>query len=110
MNPIRVAIVDDEPLARRGIRQLLTPHADVVVEGEAGNGTDAVQMLRKVAPDLTHVASRKTLAAGTLPMSRGHLYGWVADPQGPKPGNNMPPNLLRSDDLQALLSYLETLR
>ena len=49
---IRVAIVDDEPLARRGIRQLLMPHADVVVEGEAGNGTDAVEMIRKVAPDL----------------------------------------------------------
>ena len=42
------------------------------------------------APDLTHVASRTTLAAGTLPMSRGNLAAWIADPQGIKPGANMP--------------------
>ena len=52
MTPIRVAVVDDEPLARRGIRQLLAPHPDVVVTGEAGNGADAVRLLRKVTPDL----------------------------------------------------------
>jgi two-component system LytT family response regulator len=52
MTPIRTVIVDDEPLARRGIRQLLAPHADVVVSGEAGNGVDAVRVLRKVTPDL----------------------------------------------------------
>jgi two-component system LytT family response regulator len=52
MKPIRTAIVDDEPLARRGIRQLLAPHADVVIAGEAGNGAAAVQLLREVAPDL----------------------------------------------------------
>jgi cytochrome c oxidase subunit 2 len=61
-------------------------------------------------PDLTHVASRRHLAAGTLPNGRGHLAGWILDPQQAKPGNNMPPNLLRPDELLALLSYLETLR
>ena len=61
-------------------------------------------------PNLTHVASRLSLAAGTLPNTRGHLAGWIVDPQLHKPGNNMPPNLLSPDELQALLSYLETLR
>jgi cytochrome c oxidase subunit II len=61
-------------------------------------------------PNLTHVASRLSLAAGTLPNTRGHLAGWIVDPQMQKPGNNMPPNLLSADELQALLSYLETLR
>jgi cytochrome c oxidase subunit II len=61
-------------------------------------------------PNLTHVASRLSLAAGTLPNTRAYLTSWVIDPQRHKPGNNMPPNPLRSDDLQALLSYLETLR
>jgi cytochrome c oxidase subunit 2 len=61
-------------------------------------------------PNLTHVASRLSLAAGTLPNTRAYLTSWVIDPQRHKPGNNMPPNLLRADDLQALLSYLETLR
>jgi cytochrome c oxidase subunit 2 len=64
----------------------------------------------QVAPDLTHVASRKTIAAGTLPMTRGHLYGWVADPQGPKPGNNMPYIGLEPDELHAVVAYLESLK
>jgi cytochrome c oxidase subunit 2 len=65
---------------------------------------------RRDGPNLTHVASRLSLAAGTLPNTRGHLAGWIVDPQLQKPGNNMPPNLLGPDELHALLSYLETLR
>jgi cytochrome c oxidase subunit 2 len=64
----------------------------------------------RVGPDLTHVASRQTIAAGTLPMTRGHLAGWISNSQSVKPGNRMPPTLLSGDDLQALLAYLETLR
>jgi len=52
MNAIRIVIADDEPLARRGIRQLLAAHDDVQVVGEARNGLDAVRMLRALAPDL----------------------------------------------------------
>lgn len=61
-------------------------------------------------PDLTHVASRKTLAAGTLPNTRAHRAAWVSDPQQFKPGANMPPSNLSGEELQALLAYLETLR
>ena len=63
-----------------------------------------------VGPDLTHLASRMTIAAGTLPRTRGHLAGWIVDPQAIKPGAQMPSNQLESKDLQALLAYLETLR
>jgi cytochrome c oxidase subunit 2 len=70
-------------------------------------GTDARGI---VAPDLTHLASRKTIAAGTLPLTRGHLGGWITNSQEIKPGNRMPPVPLSPVDLQALLSYLESLK
>jgi cytochrome c oxidase subunit 2 len=64
----------------------------------------------RVGPDLTHLASRRTIAAGTLLNTRGNLAGWIVDPQRIKPGAKMPPNQLDPADLQALLSYLETLK
>ncbi len=64
----------------------------------------------RVGPDLTHVASRQTIAAGTLSNTRGHRAGWIADSQSIKPGNRMPPNLIGGEDLLAVLAYLETLR
>jgi len=64
----------------------------------------------RAGPNLTHVAARRTLAAGTLPNTRGNLAGWIVDPQRIKPGARMPPNSLSPDDLQALLAYLEGLR
>jgi cytochrome c oxidase subunit II len=64
----------------------------------------------RVGPELTHVASRLTIAAGTLPNTRGHLAGWVLDPQSVKPGNRMPPNGLTPNDLQNVLTYLRSLR
>jgi len=64
----------------------------------------------QIAPDLTHFASRRSIAAGTLPMTRGHLYGWIADPQGPKPGNKMPYIGLQADELHSVVAYLETLK
>ncbi|TGT75385.1 cytochrome c oxidase subunit II [bacterium M00.F.Ca.ET.159.01.1.1] len=63
-----------------------------------------------VAPDLTHVASRQTLAAGTLAMSRGNLAAWIADPQGVKPGSHMPVVDLSGDELNAIVAYLEGLK
>jgi cytochrome c oxidase subunit 2 len=70
-------------------------------------GTDAGG---RVGPDLTHLASRPTIAAGTLENTRGHLAGWVIDSQKIKPGNRMPPNNLEPQDLQALLDYLQSLK
>jgi cytochrome c oxidase subunit 2 len=64
----------------------------------------------RAGPELTHLASRTTIAAGTLPMTRGALAGWITDPQGVKPGADMPPVALPPADLQALLDYLESLK
>jgi cytochrome c oxidase subunit 2 len=64
----------------------------------------------RIGPDLTHVAGRAALAAGAIPNTRGHLGGWILDPQAIKPGSQMPPTRLAGDDLRALLAYLEALR
>lgn len=63
-----------------------------------------------VAPDLTHLASRRTIAANTLPNIRGHLGGWITDPQRIKPGNKMPPNPIQPEDIHVLLDYLMSLK
>jgi cytochrome c oxidase subunit 2 len=63
-----------------------------------------------IAPDLTHLASRRSIAAGTLPMSEGNLYGWVEDPQSLKPGVRMPTIGLEPGQLHAVVAYLETLK
>lgn len=69
-------------------------------------GTEAQGTL---GPDLTHIASRQTLAAGVLENNRGNMAGWLIDPQGIKFGNEMPATDLPGDELQALLTYLESL-
>lgn len=61
-------------------------------------------------PDLTHVGSRRTLAAATLDNHIGTLAGWIADPQSAKPGNRMPPSQgLAGAQLRALAAYLASL-
>lgn len=64
----------------------------------------------RVGPDLTHIASRLSIGAATLPNNIGNLAGWIEDSQHVKPGNRMPPNPLSGDDLNALLAYLTSLR
>lgn len=61
-------------------------------------------------PDLTHVGSRATIAAGALQMTRGNLAAWIADPQGIKPGAKMPATNLSPDELNHLVDYLEGLK
>lgn len=68
------------------------------------------QALGRIGPPLTHSASNYTLAAGALKNTRGNLAGWIVDPQGIKPGVKMPPNDLSGSELQALLSYLGSLK
>jgi cytochrome c oxidase subunit 2 len=64
----------------------------------------------KVGPDLTHLASRATLAAATLPNTLDALGSWIANPQEDKPGAKMPQIPMSQSQLRRLLAYLETLR
>jgi cytochrome c oxidase subunit II len=63
-----------------------------------------------IGPDLTHLASRTSLAAVTIPNRRDTLGDWIADPQHVKPGNRMPGLHLSGGDFQSILDYLQSLR
>jgi cytochrome c oxidase subunit 2 len=113
----------DGQVSRRGFGTSANPRLEPVTDQErhgrdvfmqspcvtchAIRGTDAGS---HVGPELTHVASRLTLAAGTLPNARGHLAGWISNSQSIKPGNRMPPNSFAPADFQALLAYVRSLR
>lgn len=62
------------------------------------------------APNLTHIASRRTIAAGTLLNNPGNLSGWIEDPQAVKPGALMPNQYLSAQELADVRAYLETLQ
>lgn len=64
-----------------------------------------------VGPDLTHLASRTTIAGGMLPNDTADLEAWVTHAQSLKPGSPMP-NLpeFSGSDLRALVTYLQTLK
>jgi cytochrome c oxidase subunit 2 len=70
-----------------------------------GTGADGL-----VGPDLTHVASRSTLAAATITNTPDELTRWISDPQHVKPGNRMPAVPLSPEELRAIVAYLRTLR
>jgi cytochrome c oxidase subunit 2 len=72
------------------------------VYGTAAKGT--------YAPDLTHLMSRDTIAAGMKENTEENLRKWVADPQQIKPGCLMPAFGLSKSDRDALVRYLLTLR
>jgi cytochrome c oxidase subunit 2 len=63
-----------------------------------------------VGPDLTHLASRTTLAGLVLPNTPAALRRWIAEPQQVKPGNRMPDLPLTRAQLTALVAYLESLK
>lgn len=63
-----------------------------------------------IGPDLTHFASRTTLAAGVLKNTPENLVKWIEDPKETKPGANMPPLLLPGPKMNALVAYLESLK
>jgi cytochrome c oxidase subunit 2 len=92
------------PLARRG-EQVFT--AKGCASCHSIRGTSA---RGEVGPDLTHLKSRATLAALTIPNHRPHLTEWIANPQRVKEGAKMPALDLTPPELEALTEYLENLR
>ena len=98
------AIVPNNAQTAHGQQVFLT-HACVMCHTIRGTTAGSL-----VGPDLTHLASRSTIAAGMLPNTIGNLAGWILNAQALKPGSRMPPNQISGPDLQDLLAYLETLK
>lgn len=96
-----------EPVTRveRLGRETFESHGCAICHAIAGTSSRGI-----VAPDLTHVASRLYLAAGTIPTTPAHLTGWISDPQHVKPGARMPRVPLEPRELENLVAWLMTLR
>lgn len=62
-----------------------------------------------VGPNLTHLMTRQTLAAGMLENTIGNLSGWIANPQQIKPGSHMPAVGMSAAELNSIRTYLLTL-
>ncbi|HWC19428.1 MAG TPA: cytochrome c oxidase subunit II, partial [Terriglobales bacterium] len=72
------------------------------INGTVANG--------RFGPDLTHLMSRTTLAAGAAPNTPENLRLWIQNPEAIKRGSLMPAMKLSDSDLDVLVGYLETLR
>jgi cytochrome c oxidase subunit 2 len=88
--------------------------APVISEGEARQGqkiftqkTCIVCHSRGIGPDLTHVGSRETLAAGVLENTPANMARWLKNPQAIKPGSYMPNFNLTDAEVKAITAYLE---
>jgi cytochrome c oxidase subunit II len=102
----------NEPEDERAIRGQAVFIAAGCVYCHTIRGLDGADLDRSsvdLGPDLTHLAGRRTIAAGMRGNNRGNLAGWIADPHSIKRGALMPATLLAGEDLQALLDYLESL-
>jgi cytochrome c oxidase subunit 2 len=100
---LQPAPAPSSPAAGDGAR-VFNDHACVMCHAIAGSDAYA-----RSGPDLTHLASRRTLAAGALPFSRGALAAWLIDPQRVKPGAHMPAVPLTPVQREHLVDYLMTL-
>lgn len=99
----RAASAPQDPVLAQGARVFAVKCAAChVVRGTGAAG--------RAGPDLTHVAARRSIAAGMLPFSRGGLQGWIAQPQAVKPGTLMPAVALEPSDADAVARYLESLK
>ena len=71
-------------------------------------GTEATG---RIGPDLTHVGSRRSLAAATLPNDPPSIARWIRDNQHIKPENRMPPfAIFDAAELDQLAAYLAALK
>lgn len=64
----------------------------------------------KVGPNLTHLASRTSIAAGSLDMNSVNLRAWITNPQAIKPGVSMPTLPMTPDQVTALMAMLQSLK
>jgi cytochrome c oxidase subunit 2 len=100
----RSAPMPEDPILQQGQRAFVAAGCGSChrIRGTISDGASA--------PDLTHVASRLTLAAGMFDNTPGNMAAWIVSAQQMKPGNNMPSfNGLDGPTLRALTAYLASL-
>ena len=100
-NQQRDAVQDPDAAAGRAVFEqnaCINCHA---VRGTIAHG--------RFGPDLTHLMSRDTIAAGALPNTQQNLENWIKDPDAYKPGCLMPAMKLSDRDISQIASYLVTL-
>lgn len=88
-----------------GGRRVFEGNACMNCHSVAGTAADG-----RFGPDLTHLMSRATIAAGAAKNTHDNLRLWIQDPNAIKPGSLMPAMKLSDADLDAVVSYMETLR
>lgn len=107
----REAFIEQRCVACHTVRGIGGPEAALPPDGPAPAAGVTLAPGLTLGPDLTHVGSRLTLGAGTLPNNRGALIAWIADVQHFKRGARMPSfDRLDAPTLQALAAYLESLK
>jgi cytochrome c oxidase subunit II len=99
---LRPAVADERVAAGRRVFE-----TTACINCHSINGTVADG---RFGPDLTHLMSRATLAAGAAPNTPENLRLWIQNPDAIKRGSLMPAMKLGDPDLDALVGYLETLR
>ncbi len=102
--PNLLAQADADPLVKQGAQQFI---ASACLACHRIAGTPAAG---QVGPDLTHVGSRRTIAAGMMENTPENLARWLRNPPGVKPGALMPNLNLSDDAVKALVAYLGSLK
>lgn len=122
---MRIVVVAEEPAQfeewqKAQLKVAQNPPNDVTARGRelfrtetcvnchAINGVPGANV--RVAPDLTHVASRRQLGSGIMPNTPENMRRWITNPQAVKPGALMPDFNLTNEEVDELSEYLSTLR
>ncbi|MBV8631606.1 MAG: cytochrome c oxidase subunit II [Silvibacterium sp.] len=101
-NQARPAVQDPSVAAGRHVFETQACMNCHVVRGTVATG--------RFGPDLTHLASRDTLASGMIPNTRDNLRAWIKNPDAFKPGCLMPAMQLTDEQIDQVTNYLETLK